>query len=189
MESSPQHTPAHRPSEEKSDEATRKQLDLAMAQGDAYREALRYLTKKIVDDAGAVRAGDYRVACAVERAEGLYHWQGGRLVWEEPGDANVHVEIAVADAGDGRFVPGLHVTATLVDPDGRDLGTREQPFLWHPSVHHYGRNWRVPGPGAYTIRVRIDPPAYARHDKVNGKRFAEPVDVEFTGVQIEPGQD
>jgi hypothetical protein len=28
-----------------------------------------------------------------------------------------------------------------------------------------------------------------RHDKVNGRRFSEPVECEFTGVQVETGQD
>ena len=28
-----------------------------------------------------------------------------------------------------------------------------------------------------------------RHDEVNGRRFTEPVDVEFRGVKVERGQD
>ena len=34
----------------------------------------------------------------------------------------------------------------------------------------------MPGTGEYTLRVRIEPPAFPRHDKINGCRFVEPVD-------------
>jgi len=48
-------------------------------------------------------------------------------------------------------------------------------------IYHYGRNWTVPMDGEYTSRVRVEPPTFMRHDEVNGRRFTEPVDVEFRG--------
>ena len=39
----------------------------------------------------------------------------------------------------------------------------------------------VPADGEYTLRVRVEPPTFMRHDEVNGRRFTEPVDVEFRG--------
>jgi hypothetical protein len=41
--------------------------------------------------------------------------------------------------------------------------------------------------------VRIEPPAFMRHDRTNGRRFAAPVEVEFPDVPfpdvpIEAGQ-
>ncbi|MEZ4867815.1 MAG: iron transporter [Caldilineaceae bacterium] len=134
------------------------------------------------------QTGDYLVGVAVEEAEGLYHRQDGRLVWQEPQDENAHIEIVVADGSDQRFVPGLTVYATLIDTQGKEIGTHEQPFLWHPWLYHYGRNWQVPGDGEYTLRVQIDAPDFSRHDKINGQRYAEPVTVEFTGVKIKAGQ-
>lgn len=92
-------------------------------------------------DGGEQRAGDYLVGYAVEGAEGMYEWVGGALGWRDPGDDNVHVEVAVRDAGDGRFVPAVRVVATL------------------------------------------------RHDEINGRRFAEPVEVESHDVRIQRGQD
>ena len=56
-------------------------------------------------------------------------------------------------------------------------------------IYHYGRNWIVPSDGGYTLRVRVEPPTFMRHDEVNGKRFIEPVEVEFTGVRIETGKE
>ncbi|MCL4302561.1 MAG: iron transporter [Anaerolineae bacterium] len=94
----------------------------------------------------------------------------------------------VRDAADGRFIPGLTVYATLLDSAGREIGTHQQPFLWHPWLYHYGRNWHVPGDGQYTLRVRVEAPDFMRHDKINGQRFATPVTVEFDGVKIETGQ-
>lgn len=169
-------------------EATATQLDLARAQGEAYGRALKHMTDEVAADGGEQRAGDYLVGYAVEEAEGMYEWVDGGLVWREPGEANLHVEVAVRDAGDGRFVPGLRVLATLVDPDGNDLGTHEQPLLWHPMIYHYGRNWTVPADGEYRLRVRIEPATFMRHDEVNGRRFVEAVDVEFEKVKVTRGR-
>jgi hypothetical protein len=57
--------------------------------------------------------------------------------------------------------------------------TTTMPFLWHPYLYHYGTNARVPGEGPYSIRVRIDPPTFMRHDPVNGKRYERPVELVF----------
>lgn len=166
-------------------EADSTQLDLARAQGEAYGRALTHMTEHVAHDGAAKPAGEYLVGYAVEEAEGMYGWADGQLVWHDPGDANVHVEVAVCDAADGRFVPGLRVLATLIAPDGTEVGTHEQPMLWHPMIYHYGRNWTVPVNGLYTLRIHIDPPAFMRHDEVNGRRFTEPTEVEFIGVSIQ----
>ena len=68
----------------------------------------------------------------------------------------------MADAGDGRFVPGLHVTVTLLDGQGQEVGTYHLPFLWHPTMYHYGCNAHVPQAGDYTARVAIPIPAFPR---------------------------
>lgn len=36
--------------------------------------------------------------------------------------------------------------------------------------------------------VHIEPPDFMRHDKKNGLRFREPVEVEFSNVKLETGQ-
>ncbi len=170
-------------------EATARQLDLARAQGDAYGRALAHMAEDVADDGGTVEAGDYRIGYAIEEAEGMYEWVDGELVWRDPEQENLHVEVAVCDRADGRFVPGVRVFATLIDPDGSEVATHEQPLLWHPMIYHYGRNWTVPVDGSYTLRVRVEPPRFMRHDEVNGRRFAEEVEVEFHDVQVSRGQD
>ena len=172
-----------------SSEADAKQLDLARKQGEAYREALDHMAQNVAHDGGMHEAGQYLVGYAIEEAEGMYEWVDGKLEWRAPEEENLHVEIAVCDASDGRLVPGLTVYATLVDPDGNEVGTYEHPLLWHPMIYHYGRNWTVPSDGEYTLRVRVEPPQFMRHDEINGCRFTEPVEVEFSGVQVERGQD
>lgn len=112
----------------------------------------------------------------------------GQLHWQEPEQENAHLEVCVRDAADGRFIPGLDVYATLLDSSGNEVGTHQQPFLWHPWLFHYGRNWILPGDGTYTLRVRFDPPNFGRHDKTNGQRYTQPVEVEFRDIQIETGQ-
>ncbi len=173
--------------EPSSDEANQEQIRLADAQGEAFQHALNQMMR-MDQSAPEKRAGDYLFGCAVEEAEGMWVPQGGKLVWQGPDNENAHIEVVVRDARDGRFLPGLDVRVTLLDSAGREHGTHAQPFLWHPWLYHYGRNWQVPGPGTYTIRVHVEPPAFPRHDKVNGKRYTDPIDVDFQNVQIKTGQ-
>lgn len=179
----------HPPMDPDTSEATRRQLDLAIEQGRAYRTALEYMANDVAKDGGMRAAGDYLIGYAVEDAEGMYSFDDGTLTWHNPRRENVHVEIAVCDGSDGRFVPGVAVTATLVTPHGDELGPHDQVLVWHPMIYHYARNWTVPEDGEYTLRVHVEPPTFMRHDEINGRRFTEPVDVEFAGVKIERGAE
>ena len=173
-----------------SDEADERQLELAMEEGEAYQRSLRYMTEEVAETGDLTTAGDFEVAFAQEEAEGMYHVSDGDLTWAEPDDdENCHIEIAVCDAADGRFVPGLEVTATLVPEDGDEVGPVEIPFVWHPGLYHYGRNLSVPGEGTYSIRVHVEAPTFPRHDETNGDRYGEAVDVEFEDVEIETGSE
>ncbi|MGY1634396.1 iron transporter [Geodermatophilus sp. SYSU D01186] len=180
-------TPAVRPPMGESNEAEPGQLGTARRQGDAYGSALQAMAEE--DGAAVARAGHYLLALVTEQAEGMYAPDdSGRLIWREaPGEANAHIEVAVADGADGRFVPGLDVTVTVLDGD-RELFSHPAPFLWHPFLHHYGLNATVPGGGPYTVVVHIEPPSWMRHDPRNGRRFGEPVDVVFADVGFEPGR-
>lgn len=182
----PKATPAPAmPPMKASEESTEEQLRLATRQGDAYAAALKGMDEE--SGADISRAGEYEVVLVVENAEGMYHLRDGKLTWQEPESENAHIEVAVRDAADGRFIPGLTVSVTVTDPDGTNLGTHEQPFLWHPWLYHYGRNWEVTSEGEYRVHVKIDPPTFMRHDHENGKRFIDTVEVEFSR-QIKPGQ-
>lgn len=176
--------------ERPSDEANKKQLEIARKEGAAYQEALQVMATEVADTGGTQKAGDYIVGFAQERAEGMYHLRGpGELEWVEPTDENCHLEVSVSDAGDGRFIPYLTIHATLTKDGGERVGPVEVPFLWHPGLYHYGINLKVPGDGQYTLQVRIEPPTFMRHDQVNGKRYAEPVEVTFENVQLKTGQE
>ena len=96
----------------------------------------------------------------------------------------------MTDAADGRFVPELTARATLSSNDGdEDVGPFEGPFIWHPGLHHYGKNVEVPGDGEYDLTIEVDPPEFMHHDEENGDRYAESVEVTFEGVEVEKGQD
>ena len=183
--------PSPKPPMQTSDEANQRQLRMAKKQGEALQRALEHMAQEVADDGGEQPAGDYLIGYAVEQAEGMYHLRNGKLQWEAPTDEeNVHVEVSVRDRADGRFIPALEVYATLLAEDtAREVGTNRQPFVWHPWLYHYGRNWQVPKDGEYTMRVRIEVPDFPRHDKENGRRFAEPVEVEFTGVKVTTGRE
>ena len=179
-------TAASKPPMKQSDEADADQLDLARAQGDRYVAALQHMVEEVANGGAEKRAGQYVVAFAHEEAEGMYRLDDGELVWQEP-DGNIHLEISVRDAADDRFIPGLTVYLTVLDESGQAVGTEVMPFLWHPWLYHYGRNWTIPGDGRYTLRVRIEPPTFMRHDEKNGQRYAEPVLVAFEDVELETG--
>jgi uncharacterized protein involved in high-affinity Fe2+ transport len=133
-------------------------------------------------------SGDYFVGFAQEEAEGLYAPTGaGNLEWQEPDEANCHIEIAVCDADDGRFIPELDI-AVSVRQDGEAVTSFRPDFLWHPGLFHYGANITLPGDGVYTLVVAIDPPTFHRHDHDNGHRYVDPVEVTFENVSIETGQ-
>lgn len=134
-----------------SEESTEDQLELARKQGEAYAAALAGMDEE--SGADIRKVGEYEVVLVVENAEGMCHLRDGELQWQEPEDENTHVEVAVRGDADGRFIPGLTVVVTITGPDGSVVGSHEQPFLWHPWLYHYGRNWRVPGDGAYRIHV------------------------------------
>lgn len=177
------------PMEPASSEATKAQLNLAIAQGEAYGRALDYMAHEVAKGGGKKVVGEYLIGYAIEDAEGMYHCRDGKLVWQNPQDENLHVEVAVCDAADGRFIPGLHVTATMISPSGEELGPYDEEMVWHPMLYHYGRNWTLPEDGEYTLRVHVDPPTFMRHDEINGRRFTAPLDTEFTNVRVERGAE
>jgi hypothetical protein len=119
----------------------------------------------------------------------MYEWADGGLVWRDPGEENLHVEVAVRDAGDGRFVLGARLWLPL---STRGV-TRWEPTRAASALALYdlplcaqlGRPIRreVHAP------VRVEPPTFMRHDEVNDRRFVETVEIEFQNVQVERGQD
>ena len=183
-------TAFQKPPHEPSDEADQNQLDQAKAEGNAYQKSLEYMVNEVADTGGLKQAGNYRVGFAQERAEGMFMLKAeGQLEWDEVNDENCHLEVAVSDGADGRFIPYLTVLATLTPEDGDPVGPIEIPFVWHPGVYHYGKNLKVPGDGRYTLHIRIEAPTFMRHDDVNGQRYAEGVEVTFEDVEIKTGQE
>lgn len=177
-----------RPPMEKSEEAKPEQLDMARSQGEEYVQALHHMSQKEADDGGEQRAGDYVITYAIEKAEGMYQLRNGELAWEKPVDENIHIEISVRDGADHRFIPGLEVYVTVLTADGEEVGRHRQPFLWHPWLYHYGRNWKVPGDGSYTLHVEIEAPDFPRHDPKNGRRYASHAETRFEEVRMKTGQ-
>jgi uncharacterized protein involved in high-affinity Fe2+ transport len=183
-------TKSHQPPAEPSDEADRNQLRMAHQEGEKYLASLDYMATKVADTGGKTRAGDYIVAFAQERAEGMYHLKSGKLEWvEAPQDMNCHMEIAVADATDNRFIPYLKISCTL-SKGGKEVVSFEPDFLWHPGLYHYGKDLKLPdGDGAYDLNIKIAAPTFPRHDETNGKRFAEDVEVNFKNIKLTTGHE
>lgn len=176
------------PDKQPSDEVDENQIQQSRTEGDAYLTSVTYMATRVANDGGTTEAGDYVVGYAQEEAEGMYHLDGdGEFEFVEPDEENCHVEVVVADRGDGRFVPHCTVRARL-ERDGESVGPVEVPFVWHPGVYHYGTNIEVPGSGSYDLHVEVEPPQFHRHDEQNGDRYGETVEVTFDGIDVETGQ-
>ncbi len=176
--------------ERPSEEADRNQLEFAKKEGEAYARSLAYMTDVVAHTGGLKSAGDMMVGFAQEKAEGMYMLRDGKLEWVEPAEGeNCHIEITAIDASDQRFIPGLDIKLTVIDESGREIGSHSMPFLWHPGLYHYGRNWHLPGDGRYTFVVDIATPGFPRHDKKNGCRYTEPVQVTFENVEVKTARD
>jgi hypothetical protein len=182
-------TPAQQAPDRVTDEATEEGLRLAKEAGDAYLRMVDYFIAHVATSGAKKEAGPYVIAFATEHAEPLYRLLGDTLILSEPADGeNAHLEVVVADAADGRFIPELTVHVSLSDSNGKEVGTYHLPFLWHPTMYHYGRSIHAPSDGMYTARVAIGVPTFARHDKINGKRYAQPVTTTFRDVKISTGR-
>lgn len=172
-----------------SEEVDDRQLELARKAGDAYQEALEYMVTEVANTGDKREAGDYMVGFAQEEAEGLYAvTDDGDLEWRPPDEENCHVEIAVCDADDGRFLPEVDVEVTVLDADDDLVTTFAPSFLWHPGLFHYGANVTLPDDGEYTLTVHVEPPTFHRHDEANGDRYADTVEVSFEDVHLETGR-
>ena len=173
-----------------SDEADKRQLEMAREEGDAYQHSLDYMVEQVAHTGAKKTIRGYIIGIAQEKAEGMYRLNSDdELIWEEPDEENCHIEVSVSDAADHRFIPALDVETTLISATGETIGPFQMSFLWHPGLYHYGANIIVPDDGKYDVKVTIGVPKFARHDKTNGKRFAKPVEVDFYGLDIETGQD
>lgn len=93
----------------------------------------------------------------------------------------------VAKDGGTQQVGDYLVGYAIEDAEGM-YHLEDGELVWH-NPYHYARNWDLPEDGGYTLRVHVDPPTFMRHDEINGRRFTEPVDVEFAGVRIERGAE
>lgn len=168
-----------------SEEATHEQLEIARHQGDIFGDALDHMITEVADMGEEIHAGPYLVSYAIEDAEGMYiPGKNGDLVWQEANGENIHLEVSVRDATDGRFIPELTVHARLINSQGNDVGLHRQPFIWHPWVYHYGRNWHIEKSGKYSLEIEIKAPTFARHDKQNGNRYAKDVKAVFPNVKV-----
>jgi uncharacterized protein involved in high-affinity Fe2+ transport len=174
-----------RPPRIPSEEATDKELEIARHQGDVFGDALDHMITEVADLGEEVNAGPYLISYAIEDAEGMYlPGKNGSLIWQEANGENLHLEVSVRDAADGRFIPELIVHARLINSQGEDVGLHQQNFIWHPWVYHYGRNWRVETSGTYSLEVEIKAPTFARHDKKNGHRYTQDIKAIFPNVHI-----
>lgn len=168
-----------------SDETTAQQLQFARNQGQAAEEALYFLIDK--SSGGEMMAGGFQLAYLLEKPKGYYQLSNGQMQWHEPTE-DAFLSLVVRDGYDGRPISGLQIKASLLRQNGEPVFEKEQfAFGWHPLLHRYGKNITIPEDGTYTLKVKIAPPTFWRHDPVNGDRFADTVRADFQDISLIAG--
>lgn len=151
-----------------SNEANKKQLESARAEGDSIDKCVAALLKYSGAAAGQMRAGEYIINYIISKPEGWYELSDkNKLAWHEPGSANAHLWLFVQDGADHRLVPGLAIKATLSNTE------KEMPYGWTPMINGYGDNITLSNSTNDVLTISIAPPQYHRHDPYNGDRFTE----------------
>lgn len=172
-------------------------LLLAATEGAALARSLGEMANNVAVSGAQTRTGDYLAYVAIERSEGYWEPHGQNheginlrytIEADESAARNAHLEIGLRDSLTGRFLPGLRVRGTMIDDHGRSAGTFEQPFMWHSWIHHYGRNWRVPRSGRYTVRLHADLPPYRRYGPLAATLFTTPVDLDVPNLKVVTGE-
>ncbi|GJG86119.1 hypothetical protein tb265_13000 [Gemmatimonadetes bacterium T265] len=170
---------------------------LALDEGAALARSLNEMANNVAVSGAQARAGEYTTYVAFERAEGYWEPHGRTpdgiglrytIEADESAARNAHLEVGVRDTLTGRFLPVGQPRVTVLDARGRAVGTFSPPFIWHPWIHHYGMNLRVPRSGRYAMVVHADPPAYRRYGPLADRLFAGPVDAEVPNLKIVTGQ-
>ena len=162
-------------------------IRLAENQGKALEEAVKYM--KNMDSFVEKEVDDYIITVVSEEAEGTYRFENGKLEWQVPKKGyNTHMEILVRDKHDGRFLPGLKISARVLNEEGKLIEEKDFPIFWHPFLNHYAANFHIPEDGKYTVEVNFPAPDFPRHDEIKGKRFKNDVHTTMPPLSLEAGR-
>jgi len=85
------------------------------------------------------------------------------------GKDSVHLMAVLADAQSHERIPYASCWVTVTDSTGKivfDGGL--WPMISRDVGTHYGTNVALPGPGRYSVRLRVGPPQAARHPEYTG---------------------
>lgn len=182
-------TPPMMPPFRESDEATAAQLGRALDEGNAARGEVEWVEREEAVASGDVAAGEYLVTYIITPADDYFDLEAAQSNFPAHHttvlSGSAHVAVVVRDAADGRMVQGLSVRATLRSENGNDKRTATLPYGWHPVLNRYGENMILPA-GPFALSVRIEMPAFKRHDSTNGDRFKGNVIARFTHVTVSP---
>jgi hypothetical protein len=134
-----------------------------------------------------VPSSDVRIGYHIGEAAAWYESKSGVLSWRDPlpGETN-HVAISVQDASDLRVIPHAKITVSFSDDSGKELESSSTlAFMWTRDSYRYGTNVSLPEETtSVLLRVKIDPPDFARMDKQLGQFFTAPVEHEWKDAQV-----
>lgn len=131
--------------------------------------------------------GDYRIHLLEAPAMGWYEPKGNKLTWTDPkGNENEHLEVVLVNALDKKRLPDTQVKVSIYDQNNKLIDSKSMIMLWSTMGYHYGNNFVIPTTGIYNIKVDVEPPMFARHNKQLGNRFFNTATVTFKNVKLQP---
>jgi hypothetical protein len=152
---------------------------LARRQGAAYAQAVAF-ERKGAGWSAQMRASESVITVTMTPSERAWRREhDGRMAQDAAQPGTVHLRAFVADASDGRFVPGLSVHARFFDRAGESLGAYDLPFGLYPLTDAYGANVTVP-PDAAGLAIYLDTLTAVRDGDTDGEeRFGRPLRAQF----------
>ena len=143
------------------------------------------LEQEIKDAGGQTTVGPWRIAYIVEAAEPWYHDENGQQHFREaaPGETH-HIEIIPIEAATGRIIPDVPIHLEVVDAAGNVVDSKALNF-YYAEFFHYANNFSIPQAGTYTLRAKLDPPAFLRHGEAGEQpALAQAAEATFAGVEL-----
>lgn len=78
-----------------------------------------------------------------------------KLDWQAPAGSDHHLSITLMDLDTKQVIREGKVKISLTGPDGRTI-TREGQVLAGGGMHHHGLDFKMSGPGTYTVQAEFE---------------------------------
>jgi|WetSurMetagenome_2_1015567.scaffolds.fasta_scaffold777049_1 hypothetical protein len=148
---------------------------------EGFLQDLGFLPYEDAIDAGQIHQGNFLICYEVGNAEGTYQLEHNQLVWREPENQNIHIDVTVQNRGE-KFIDYLNIYAVLIGPDEKVISGKPLPYAWHPWKNHYGENFSITTPGIYELQLHFENPEYQNLNLSDPELFPAVLDISYPNL-------